>query len=657
MLSNQEYKTVKHYSELLKVSQRTIHNDIKGMEKFLHHFHLIVQKKPSSGVKIEGEMNEKLNFLKYLKTQYEMDDLQDFSPSDRKIQIKKMLLIEEQILSYQGLSDLFFVSKSSIAADLEKIQSELNDYSIEIKGDQKGTYITGSESQIQYSLVAFNETLIARNEIENHIEGLHRLREIFTQYYPEDTVTASLHAVRKIEDKAFKPIAEHYLTKLFNTMTVLCYRAFKGKHHLELLDSLVYDKVKNLKTYLLAKEILDEVQKDLSIDFTTEDIIYLNQHLIAFGIESSYNPTLLSEKYNTLIKDIIQKMNSILKIDLSHDEKLTEGLTSHIIPMIYRLRKGISVKNPLLNEIKEEYSVMLGVSWFVTSIIEEVFEVHLTEDEVSFMMVHFQAALERNSNYKKALIVCPNGIGTSELIANKVKHVLPALCHIEVIAIDKLYKVNIESIDFIISAIPLNITSKPVIYVSALVTNSDIKNIMNFCAELFFIKEEKKETIDRYPTIKHLSPYITKDGIFPKRRIRTQEEALDYLIQQLKNAGDVVDGFEESIYKREKVGTTALETGVAIPHGTPKFVKNTRILILTTEEMIEWGGTKVDTIILISIAPKDIKIVKNILSEIYLIVETRKKVKYYFSENTKERMVLRLKGGDTVDREKLNLLK
>ena len=657
MLSNQDYKTVKYYSDLMNVSQRTLHNDLKGIESFINRFDLMLKKKPSIGIKISGEMNEKLDILKYLKTQFENEEIQELSPLDRKIQITKMLLIEEKVLSFQGLSELFFVSKSSIAADLEKIQSELNGYSVKIKGDQKGTYITGTESQIQYSLKLFNEELFKKSKVENNLLGIDRFGDLLTQYYPSEIVNTSLSVVKKVESKSAKPFAEHYLTTLFNTIIVLCYRASKKKHHSEVINSLIFDEVNNLKTYLMAKEILDEIQHELSITFTTEDTIYLNQYLIAIGIETSYHPASITEEYLYLVEEIIRKMSSVLKVDFSNDQKLFEGLVSHIIPMIYRLRAGITVKNPLLNEIKDEYSVMLGVSWFVTAVIEETFKVNLTEDEVAFIMVHFQAALERNSSYKKVLIVCPNGIGTSELIANKVKHVLPALCVIEVVPIDKLYQMNIDSVDFIISAIPIRNTTKPVIYVSPLVTSTDIKNIMNFYTDIFLIKEEKKEPVDQYPDIKYLSNFINEDSLFINKKMQDQEEILSFLIQKLKDSNDIVSGFEESVYNRENVGTTALDTGVAIPHGTPKFVVNTRIFILTTEDMIDWGGAKVDTVILICISPNDLKNVKNILSDIYKLIESRKNVKKYFSDNTRKGILQLMKGGDKIDTERIHLSK
>lgn len=228
-------------------------------------------------------------------------------------------------------------------------------------------------------------------------------------------------------------------------------------------------------------------------------------------------------------------------------------------------------------------------------------------------------------------------MGTSELIANKVRQILPALCVIEVVPIEKLYQSNIDNVDFIISAMPIKITSKPVVYISPLVSNTDIKNVLHFYSDLFLTEKEEKDINGHHPKLEYLSKFIDEDSVFIRKKMRNKEEVLDFLIQKLKDNNDILEGFEESIYNREKMGSTALNTGVAIPHGIPKYVVNSKILILTNESMIEWwGGKKIDTIILLCISTQDLKNVKNVLSEIYHLIETREKVKKYFIDNTSE---------------------
>ena len=640
MLSNQNYYTVKYYADLINISERTIHNDLKGIEKYLTQYELVLEKKPSVGIKIQGNIKNKLKAIKYLTSFNEKLVLEGLSPMDRRIKITKMLLIEEKILTYQWLSDYFLVSKSSIAIDVETICSYLNQYTVKIESNQKGTYISGTEMQVQYSLKLFNEKVFKKTGI---VSKLSNVRRQLKDLYPVEIINISFKIVKVIEKKFTKPIGEHYLITLFNTIVVLSYRASLQKHHSSILNDYIIGNNDNVESFLIAKDSLETINSELAINFLLEDIIYLNQHLIAIGAEPNDHLASVKEEYITLIEDIIRKMSYMVKIDLTEDQDLFEGIMSHFIPMIYRLKSGIKIKNPLLAEIKEQYSVMLRVTWFVSSIIEEQLKVKLSEDEVAFMMIHFQASLERNRTSKKILIVCPTGIGTSELIANKVKRFLPAHYVLEVVPIRKVYQRSLENVEFIISAIPLEIEAKPVIHISSLVTNSDIKNITNFYTDLM-LSEDYSIDEEKLPTIQYLTEFITEESIFIKKDMSGKDEILKYLIGKLKDNNDIIDGFEESVYTREELGTTALDTGVAIPHGVPKFVVNSKVFILTCETPVNWDGEKVDTIILICISEKDLKSVKNVLSEIYTLIETRKKVEKFLSGNTKEGILQMIRG-------------
>ena len=48
--------------------------------------------------------------------------------------------------------------------------------------------------------------------------------------------------------------------------------------------------------------------------------------------------------------------------------------------------------------------------------LEERFQILLTEDEVSFLTIHFQLAFEKIKITNHILIVCQSGFATSELI-------------------------------------------------------------------------------------------------------------------------------------------------------------------------------------------------------------------------------------------------
>lgn len=643
LLSSEKFDTAKYYSRLINVSVRTIHNDLIGIVEYLKEHELELEKKPSVGIKVKGSLKNKLKILQDLSLDIGDFQLEELSPTDRKIQIIKLLLLEERKITYQGLSDAFLVSKSSITGDLESINKYLNEYTVKVESNQKGTYIVGTELQKQYTLKLFNERILKETRGTHNLNNIESLVATLKLLYPNELIVLCNLQVKRIEGILGKPIAEHYLMKVLNTLVVLCFRVSDNHHHSQITNRYLLEDICNIDSYKIAEKILLQMECELQIKFTKEDVIYFTQHLIAIGAESNVQSIRLDKDHTAILEDIIAKMGETMKVDLTGDTQLYNGLLTHFIPMIYRLKSGIKISNPLLKEIKKHYSVMLGVTWFVASIIEERLEVKLTEDEVAFMLVHFQAALERNRKSKKILVVCPTGIGTSELIANKVSRILPAHYNIEVVPIGLLYSKDIDHVDFIISAIPLEISMKPVIYISPLVTDYDVKNIANFFTDLI-IKEDLLNEELKTPIIKYLPELVSEDSIHLNKEIKDKKEALDFLLPWLVKNKYVTKEYVDSVYNREELGVTALGSGAAIPHGLPKYVKHSRISFLICNKPINWGGQMVDMIVLISISEGDLKLVKNILGEIFDLIETREKVESFFLNTSKQELLQLLKG-------------
>ncbi|MCB6288970.1 PRD domain-containing protein, partial [[Clostridium] scindens] len=66
------------------------------------------------------------------------------------------------------------------------------------------------------------------------------------------------------------------------------------------------------------------------------------------------------------------------------------NLCLHLEPMIYRLKNRIYITNPMLFEIKQQYHLMFDLTWMIMDSIRTTLGVTLTEDEVGFLMLHFQ---------------------------------------------------------------------------------------------------------------------------------------------------------------------------------------------------------------------------------------------------------------------------
>lgn len=634
LLNQYDVKPISYYADVLHVSSRSIHNYLKHIATYVEPMQLRVHTKQGVGIQIVGGTKERMLVLNMLYRQKE--EIEEYTTKRRQQEIARMLFIEEQTVTHQKLAAMFYVSTTSIAKDLQTIASFLDGSTVQLEATKKGTKSKGSELQKQTTMVAYMLFLLQDKAMDTEELLSTKGKAFLAAYFDMDIMACIEQAMTHI--KTVYPIAipEKYRLSLWMVLLVFFTRLQQHKHP-RMDRNFIFEEIHHLETYFIAEELVKQSAKRLLVAYQESDVDYINKQLIAHGMVVSYEATKTTNPYAQYVSQLIAIMSDVLEVNLCNDENLYNSVMLHFAPMMYRLQMQIPMKNPLVNEIREQYSIVFSGVWYAMSTIETLLDVHLTDDEISFLAVHFQIAIERNKHGKKIVIVCPHGMGMSELIYQKIKKILPAQDTLEVIASKHISKRDLRQVDFIITAVDVTISSIPVLKVSSLISNTDIKNITNMYTQLFY--ENEQESVDEtyiFTTITHL---IDSHYIFPMMDFTTREECLTFITDRLLADGVVDEGFQESVFLREHQGETDLVSGVALPHASPEYVKHSRLVIVTLANAMVWQTQKVDTVLLLCLSKADIHQVKAMLSEVYMVVSSRERVHYYFKNKTKEEML------------------
>ena len=120
------------------------------------------------------------------------------------------------------------------------------------------------------------------------------------------------------------------------------------------------------------------------------DTLYLSS---GFG-NALDNNRLISENYINNSEEVtnmmIDIMSEFLNINLREDELLQKGLLLHIKPMLNRLNYDIQIKNPLLKEIKERFSEILGLCMLSIRLMSPYYNItNISIDEISYIATYF----------------------------------------------------------------------------------------------------------------------------------------------------------------------------------------------------------------------------------------------------------------------------
>lgn len=638
LIESKDFKPVKDYADLLGVSTRTLYKDLDNFEDILPEETAELERLPRKGILLKTNRS-----LADFFSQSEFSSQQvGQSPFLRQISIAHDLLVKDRTVTYQELADRFLVSKTSIANDLEQIQSMTKNSQIQIRSDQQGTKVVGDESDRQKAIKDYAYFIMDQTEDSSDFR-MQFSKEVRYFLQEKGIIRQLLEIFKNDHNTTIHHLSDNYFQSLLLSLSIFLIRLQQGKH-IESKNYLMLESIELLTTYFLTENLAEKIGAIGQVEINKADFDYLNKQLISHGLEPNLEDLDAKENYQQVVASIIREMSYSLKVDLTSDEKLRKNILYHLLTMIYRLKLNMPIKNPLLKEIRDNYSILYSTTWLVLSKYEPELGIQFTDDEIAFLAVHFQGAVDRLSKKRYILVVCPTGIGTSELIANRLRSLLFPHDMLEVVSLRSLYNSDLSKVDLIISSVHLKELEVPVVQVSPLMNKEDLKKVVSVYLDLFYEDEEKTEDIHFH----ELSSVLDKRLIFLEEDFSSKKECIEKLSDELLAAKVVTPDFLNAIWNREKMGVTDLPTGVAIPHAPADVVSESKLAIMTLKKPIRWHLRMVNTILMICIAEKDFPKVKEILSDIYKIVESEKKVKNLFFFKTKEEIYQEL-GGKELD--------
>ncbi|SJZ36013.1 Transcriptional antiterminator [Pilibacter termitis] len=619
-----DFMSLEELARKTHCSKRTMYDDLKQLGKWLNSqdFFVALERKRRKGVKLLGEVN-RIRGLSNL--DYQESEMLELLPETRQMEISQMLLLDEEVITYQRLMDKYFISSTSIKKDLEKIQ---RNFQIHLLSTKHGTYVKDSEENIRRSLFLLCLAQLKNDDFEEQGET------IFYTFFGEKMSKFVFQKVFEISSAGELTLPSQYVKSLAIHLLIFLHRLEKG-YSLEIEKDFLFEQIKSIEIYYLANKLLEDGSDVLGFSFSKEDVEGLVKLIVSQGVRTKATIDERDRRIENIVEQLMENMSEILQIDFLKDKTLKKHLLLHFMPMLYRLNTGIRLKNPLLEEIKEQYMLTFDAVRYALDDIESRLQLTLNDDEISFLTVYFQVSMEKKDFGKKILIVCPTGIGTSELVINKIRKMLPQKDIVETTTVRQLEMNDLSQIDFIISSVKLEAIDKPIVQVSPLITQEDLRNISTLYSENFFSNHENERTNDI--DFKKLEEIFDTNAIYVKNNLKEKNECLNFLIDQLEKSQKVNSAFRQDVFERESFGNTSLATGVALPHATPKNVHISQISLLILDKEIQWSEYKVQAVILIGIAEKDRGKIKEILSEIYKVISTKERVKTFLTEMKKRK--------------------
>lgn len=613
--------TIDTIAERFNVSNKTIRNDIKDVEKYIESRGLKLSRKPGVGIEITGPEQKKLELLNDADMDLNIKVIEPYSPEDRKNYILKRLFMAGQIVTIKDIAKELYMSEVTIRKDLDDIEEWLENYNLKlVKKKNYGLEIVGSEEDWRNAAACLitlgKETDELKEMLSNGYVGkldyktISKLRELIDiDYRKLEEIVLRAESMMKFQfsDEAFTSLVIHIAISI---------RRLEDGKDICLSDEILKG-LKDKSEYAIASQVARDVEESFKVKLPEQEIGYILLHLLGAKMQQgqveetnlNFNGEEDSDLAVIMSKDIINIAGKALSMDLSGDKQLLNGLILHLRPTLNRLEYGLNLRNPIIDQIKQNYPDIFGVAWMTSIVFEKYLNKPVNEAEVGYIALHLCAAVERQKKPLKALLVCSSGIGTSQLLAARIKRVFREIEIKGITSTISLNKERLKDIDVVISTVSV-IIEKPTLIISPLLTQKDIKKIESFISTV--VDKTYKDEADEI---------INEDFIQINADYKDRDELLKYISSRLFIKGYVKEEYVLDLIRRENVAPTEAGNGIALPHGMPKYAYKSVVCVSVLKEPIKWADEKVDVVFTICIAENEVNKYINVLKKLYAKID------------------------------------
>ena len=112
----------------------------------------------------------------------------------------------------------------------------------------------------------------------------------------------------------------------------------------------------------------------------------------------------------------------------------------------------MEIRNPLLGEMQKHYPELLTLTKKSVAEVEEEWQIKFPDSEIAYLAMHIGAALSDSEKFSHArhrvVVACPTGMGTSRLLASRLKNKFSTLKIVDEVPILKITPEYIAEKDF-----------------------------------------------------------------------------------------------------------------------------------------------------------------------------------------------------------------
>ena len=588
-LSDSEYVTASELAKILDLNEKTVRTTIGKMRDSLDEY----------GIEIESKTRKGYHLLIYDKEKYQAfinndewlskNDIPNNS-KEREEWLLDYLLKQHKFVRIDDLSEMLYVSRSTITNDIRNVEDSLKSYHITlIRRPNYGLHIQGSEFDIRNCMISqFKDNKWAQRFSDKEENELKEISKILLNNIQNQKVVLSKSMIQEMTSCIYIAkvrYEENY--KITVSKNEVVHRIYKP-----CID--------------VATNIVEELNEKFHIHLLDSEIYYIAINIAARSDYNVLEGELESGVINQARKQATQMLDCVydmMHLDMRQNLSLLYDLISFLIPMDIRMRYGIIAKNPFAEATKKKYFFAYNVASQAVIPLKKTYFHEVPENEIAYLTSIFALFIEQEKDKKKKyniLVICATNMSTSKLLAyqykKKFKKYIDEVYTCEMYNLDSF---DFSKVDYIFTTEEINrVLPKPVLGISAFLEDEEV---------------EKISSILKFKSSNTIADVYSEELFYDNIKGETKEEILFEICKRIPEKYGIPSDFYEGLLRREEITGTDLAKHVALPHPYETTSDISFACISVLDHPIRWTRQDVQVVILMAVAEDEQRDLTNFL--------------------------------------------
>lgn len=588
-LSDSEYVTASELAKILDLNEKTVRTTIGKMRDSLDEY----------GIEIESKTKKGYHLLIYDKEKYQAfinndeclskNDIPNNS-KEREEWLLDYLLKQHKFVRIDDLSEMLYVSRSTITNDIRNVEDSLKSYHITlIRRPNYGLHIQGSEFDIRNCMISqFKDNKWAQRFSDKEENELKEISKILLNNIQNQKVVLSKSMIQEMTSCIYIAkvrYEENY--KITVSKNEVVHRIYKP-------------------CIEVATNIVEELNEKFHIHLLDSEIYYIAINIAARSDYNVLEGELESGVINQARKQATQMLDCVydmMHLDMRQNLSLLYDLISFLIPMDIRMRYGIIAKNPFAEATKKKYFFAYNVASQAVIPLKKTYFHEVPENEIAYLTSIFALFIEQEKDKKKKyniLVICATNMSTSKLLAyqykKKFKKYIDEVYTCEMYNLDSF---DFSKVDYIFTTVEINrVLPKPVLGISAFLEDEEV---------------EKISSILKFKSSNTIADVYSEELFYDNIKGETKEEILFEICKRIPEKYGIPSDFYEGLLRREEITGTDLAKHVALPHPYETTSDISFACISVLDHPIRWTRQDVQVVILMAVAEDEQRDLTNFL--------------------------------------------